>query len=62
MNEDMNSKEFSHNGGEPVPIPMLRRSPGEGGGNPLRYSCLENCMDRGVWRAISMGLQRVKHN
>ena len=28
------------------------RSPGEGDGNPLRYSCLENPMDRGAWRAI----------
>ena len=27
------------------------RSPGEGNGNPLQYSCLENPMDRGAWRA-----------
>ena len=33
-------------------IPGLGRSPGEGNGNPLRYSCLENPMDRGAWRAI----------
>ena len=26
-------------------------SPGEGNGNPLQYSCLENCMDRGAWQA-----------
>ena len=32
-------------------IPGLRRSPGAGNGNPLQYSCLENSMDRGVWRA-----------
>ena len=32
-------------------IPGLGRSPGEGHGNPLQYSCLENPMDRGVWRA-----------
>ena len=31
--------------------PGLRRSLGEGNGNPLKYSCLENSMDRGVWRA-----------
>ena len=31
------------------PIPGLGRSPGEGNGNPLRYSCLENPMDRGAW-------------
>ena len=29
--------------------PGSRRSPGEGNGNPLEYSCLENSMDRGVW-------------
>ena len=33
-------------------IPGLGRSTGEGNGNPLQYSCLENPMDRGVWRAI----------
>ena len=32
-------------------IPGLRRSPGGGNGNPLQYSCLENLMDRGAWRA-----------
>ena len=31
-------------------IPGLGRSPGEGHGNPLQYSCLENPMDRGTWR------------
>ena len=30
-------------------IPGLGRSPGEGNGNPLQYSCLENSMDGGVW-------------
>ena len=33
---------------------------GEGNGNPLQYSCLENPMDRGAWQSI--GLQRVRHN
>ena len=33
-------------------IPGLGRSPGEGNGNPLQYSCLENLMDRGAWWAI----------
>ena len=33
-------------------IPGLRRSPGGGHGNPLRYSCLENPMDRGAWQAV----------
>ena len=32
-------------------IPGLERSPGRGHGNPLQYSCLENTMDRGTWRA-----------
>ena len=32
-------------------IPGLGRSPGEGSGNPLQYSCLENPMDREAWRA-----------
>ena len=32
-------------------IPGLGRSPGEGNDNPLQYSCLENPMDRGAWRA-----------
>ena len=32
--------------------PASGRSPGEGNGNPLRYSCLENPMDRGAWQAI----------
>ena len=31
-------------------IPGLERSPGEGHGNPLQYSCLENPVDRGAWR------------
>ena len=45
-------------------IPGLGWSHGEGQGNPLLYSCLENPMDRGVWRAIclSIGSQRVGHN
>ena len=33
-------------------IPGLERSPGEGNGDPLQYSCLENPMDRGAWQAI----------
>ena len=32
-------------------IPGLERSPGVGNGNPLQYSCLENSIDRGTWRA-----------
>ena len=37
-------------------IPGLERSPGEGNGNPFQYSCLENSMDRGAWRATVHGI------
>ena len=37
--------------------------PGEGNGNPLQYSCLENPLDRGAWCELqSTGMQRVRHN
>ena len=36
-------------------IPGLGRSPGEGHGNPLQYSCLENSMDSGAWLATVCG-------
>ena len=39
--------------------PTQGRSPGEGNGNLLPYSCLKNPMERGVWRAT---VQRVRHN
>ena len=39
-------------------IPGLRRSPGGGHGNPLRYSCLENLMDRAAWRATVHGVTK----
>ena len=38
-----------YNAGDPGSIPGLGRSLGEGNGNPLQYSCLENPMDRGAW-------------
>ena len=37
-------------------VPGLGRTPGEGNGNPLQYSCLENPMDRGAWCAIVYGV------
>ena len=46
--------------GETGLIPESGRSPGEGNGNPLQYSCLENPMDWGAWLQ-SMGSQRVGH-
>ena len=39
-------------------IPVLGRSLGEGKGNPLQYSCLENPMDRGGWRATVHGITK----
>ena len=39
-------------------IPELGRSPGEGKGNPLKYSCLENPMDRGAWQATVHGVAK----
>ena len=39
-------------------IPMQRRSPGKGNGNPLQYSFLENPMDRGAWRAAVHGVAK----
>ena len=51
-------KEFAHNAGDPGSIPGLGRSPEEGNGNPLKYSCLENSMDRGAWWAIVHGVTK----
>ena len=42
-------KVSAYNVGDLGLIPGLGRSPGEGNGNPLQYSCLENPMDRGAW-------------
>ena len=39
-------------------IPGSRRSPGGGQSNPLRYSCLENSMDRGTWQAMVLGVAK----
>ena len=43
------------NAGDQGSIPGLGRSPGEGNGNPLQYSCLGNPMDRGIWWATVHG-------
>ena len=50
-------KESTCNVGDLGSIPGLRRSPGEGKGNPLQYCGLENFMT-----VLSMGLQRVRHD
>ena len=49
-------KESSHNGGDSGSIPGLGRSPGEGNGYTLQYSCLKNSMDRGAWQATVHGI------
>ena len=56
------SKESACNAGDLGWIPGLGRSPGEGNGNPLQYSYLENPMDGGTWRAIVHGVTSVGHN
>ena len=48
------------NAGDPGSIPGLGRSPGEGNGNPLQYSCLENPMDRGAWWATVHGVAKSR--
>ena len=42
-------KASAYNAGDPGSIPGSGRSPGEGNGNPLQYSCLEYPMDQGAW-------------
>ena len=46
--------------GDPGSIPGSGRSPGEGNGNPLQYSCLENSMDRGAWQATIHGVAKSR--
>ena len=50
------------NAGDTSLIPGSRRSPGEGNGNPLQYSCLGNPMDRGAWRAIVHGVPKSQND
>ena len=53
--QGLSGKEFACNEGDKGGadlIPGWRRSPGGGNGNPLQYSCLENLVDRGAWRAV----------
>ena len=49
-------KNLLANAGDAGLIPGLGRSPGEGNGNPLQYSCQENPMNRGAWWAIVHGV------
>ena len=55
-------KESACNEGDLGSIPGSGRSPAEGNGNPLWYSCLENSTDRGAWQATVHGVARVEHD
>ena len=48
----LRQKEPACSAGDSVLIPVSGKTPGEGSDNPLRYSCLVNSMDGGVWRVI----------
>ena len=52
------SKESACNAGNAGSIPGLGRSPVEGNGYPLQYSCLENSMDRGAWQSTVHGVAK----
>ena len=54
------SKEYACSVGDLSSIPGLGRFPGEGNGNPLQYSGLENSMDRGAWQAIVHGVTKSR--
>ena len=54
----LSGKESACSAGDTVSIPGLVRSPGEGSGNLLQYSCLENPMDREAWRATVHGVAK----
>ena len=51
-------KASAWNAGDQGSIPGLGRSPGEGNGNPLQYSCLENPMEGGAWQATVHGVAK----
>ena len=54
----LDSKESACNAGDLGSVPSSGRSPGEGNGYPIQYSCLENPMDRGAWRATVRGVAK----
>ena len=51
-------KNPSSNAGDAGLVPGSGRSPRDGNGNPLQYSCLENLMDRGAWQATVHGVTK----
>ena len=56
MSGSSDYKESAYDAGDLDSIPGLGRSPGEGNGNPLQYSCLENSLDRRTWQATVHGV------
>ena len=56
----LTGKESAINTGDQGSIPGSGRSPGEGNGYPLQYSCLENSMDRGAWQATFHGVTKSR--
>ena len=58
----LDGKESACSVGDPASTPGSRRSPGEGNGFPLHYSCLENSMDRGAWQSTVHRVAKVRHN
>ena len=60
--DSSSSKDSACSAGDPDSIPGLGRSPGEGNGNPLQYSCLGNLMNRRARRATVHGVARVGHD
>ena len=59
---DSGVKNLPANAGDTGSIPGSGGSPGEGNGNPLQYSCLENPMDRGAWQAPVHRVARIGHD
>ena len=61
MQNYTDTKESAWNAGDQGSIPGLGRFPGEGNGNPLQYSCLENSMDRGALQVTVYGVTSDQH-
>ena len=56
----LSGEESACNAGDAGSVPGAGRSPGEGNGNPLPYSCLEHPMDRGAWWATVPGVAKSR--
>ena len=56
------TQEAPHSAEDMGSVPGSGRSPGEGNGSPLQYSCLGNPMDRGAWQTTVHGVEKVRYN